>query len=70
MTKNKFGNRFLQKDFLDAMPIKMITSIGVAKLVGCSHTTASDHLTKLAEQGLVSRVEIIGGRDAVWQKVV
>lgn len=69
--KNKFGNRFSPEDFLTVMPEnQLIASIGVAKRVGCSHTTASAHLAKLVEQGKVCRVEIIGGRDAVWQKVV
>lgn len=70
MPKNKFGNRFSQDDFLAAMPEEtLITSAGIASRVGCSHETARDRLAQLETAEKVRRVEIIDGRDAVWQKV-
>jgi len=71
MPKNKFGNRFHIDDFLAAIPENaLIASIGVSRRVGCSHETTMAYMARLAELGKVTRVEIIGGRDAVWQKVV
>jgi len=66
----KFVATFHEDNFLAVMPNKMITSAEIAKLIGCSKPTVAVYMEKLVGQSRVSRVEIIGGRDAVWQKVV
>jgi predicted transcriptional regulator len=70
VTKNKFGSRFNDDDFLAAMPEdQLITSKSISLLVGCSCTTTADRLGQLEEQGKIKKVDVIGGRDVVWQKV-
>ncbi|HOW13511.1 winged helix-turn-helix domain-containing protein [Methanosarcina sp.] len=66
----KFVATFHEDNFLAVMPNKMITSAEIAKRIGCSKPTVAVYMEKLVERGKVTRIEIIGGRDAVWQKVV
>lgn len=67
----KFKPTYNEEDFLGAMPEeKPITSAEIAKRVGCSHPTVGVYMSKLVEQDKAKRIEIVGGRDAVWEKVV
>lgn len=66
----KFVATFHEKQFWDILPDLPITTSEISRRVGCSNPTATTYMEKLAGQSKVSRVEIIGGRDAVWQKVV
>lgn len=71
MAKHRFSDTFQDSEFLAAMPENgLITIPGIAKRVGCCHESVRKRMTRLAEQGKVCKIEIIGGHDAVWQKVV
>jgi|GEM_PF-3232942 len=67
--QNRFKPVYSEADFLAVLPDLPITSNEIAKRVRCSHPTAATYMKKLVEQGKAKRVEIIGGRDAVWEKV-
>lgn len=65
----KFKPVYNENDFFTKLPDLPITSTEIAKRVGCSHPTVAVYMEKLAEQDKAKRIEIIGGRDAVWEKV-
>lgn len=67
---SKFVATFHEKQFWNILPDLPVTTSEISRRVGCSTPTTTTYMEKLAEQGKVSRVEIIGGRDVVWQKVV
>jgi ribosomal protein S25 len=71
MVKSKYGKRYADTDFLEALPEnEMITTAGIVKIVGCSHSVAGIHMRHLAEQGKVRKIRILGKLSIVWQKVI
>ena len=63
----KFSEEYPDEDFLNALDsLELPSTNDVADYVGCSYTLAYHRLTRLAEQGKISKVEV--GNSFTWAK--
>lgn len=63
--------QFFSKDFLDAMPDnELVHPHWLSQQLGCINKTTIKNLVQLEEVGKVQRVQALGSREILWQKVV
>ena len=67
-----FQPMYTEQQFLAVMPDDgtPIAQGTIMRRMGCFDSVLRRCLPKLVEQGKIQRVEIVGCRDIVWQKVV